>query len=449
MQRVMQSDEGSPPSAPGDYLTRGEALEILQIKLQTLYAYVSRGWIRSIPQGPTGRRLYARQDVERMKTRAAARSGHASAAAGAMRWGEPVMQSTITEITRHGPCYRGIAALDLVREKLTFEQVAERCWTVGSDVALPWRPCGWTMRAADARAHSGRISPRRDLVRFLAEIALFFGGGHQRHPSADIQLSEASRLIATMVQCLVHLRRTPGPHPARRPASIAAALLVNLGVSATPEKIAAIDAALILCADHELAQSTFVARIAASAGADMSECIAAAILTQTGMTAARSYERAEDFLRGCRTPAQARRLFDVESEAHRNLPGFNHPLYPEGDPRAIYLIDVARKLTAPHPAAAPLYLALEIAAQRDCLPSLEVGLVVLTIALGLPARSACGLFVVGRTAGWVAHIMEQRNSGILLRPRANYLPGEVPVLSMHPAEGGVACATPKPARHLQ
>jgi citrate synthase len=440
--RKTTQDDGYPPSgAAGDYLTRSEALEILQIKLQTLYAYVSRGWIRSVPQGPTGRRLYSRQDVERMKSRADARSGHASAAAGAMRWGQPVIQSNITEITKLGPSYHGIAAIDLVRSKLTFERVvAERFWAVEGTVTLPWRASGAEVRAAVLRAR-GPINPRRDLVRFLAETALWFGGGHRKHPpSTAVQLSEASGLIATMVQCLVCLTRAPQATVPRGARSIAATLLSNLGVVPTPEKIAAIDAALILCADHELAQATFVARIAASAGADMGECIAAAILTQTGMTSARSYECAEDFLRGCRTPAHTRRLFDVEFAAHRNLPGFNHPLYPDGDPRAACLIQLARELTAPHHAVAPLYLALEIAAQRGCLPSLEVGLIVMAVALGLPPRSACGLFIVGRTAGWVAHIIEQRVSGVLLRPRADYLPDAMPGPATDQLDPAAACA---------
>lgn len=428
----MQRGPNLRPAVPSDHLTRAETLEILRIKLQTLYAYVSRGWIRSVPHGAKGRRLYARQDVERMKTRADARGGHASVAAGAMRWGEPIIQSAITEITLRGPCYRGVAALDLVRDKQTFEQVAERLWTAGGDAPPPWRPCARTVRFADALARSGRIDPGRELVRFLADVALSFGHEQHRMPVAtDVLLGEARRLIATMAYCLSHLRRTPAARPPGRPGCVATTLLSGLGVLPAPETVAAIDAALILCTDHELAQSTFVARIAASAGADMGECIGAAILTQTGMTAARSYERAEDFLRGCRTPAHARRLLDAECEANRNPPGFNHPLYPAGDPRAAYLVDVAKRLAAPSRASEPIYLALEIAARYGCLPSLEAALILLAVALGLPPRSPCGMFIVGRTAGWVAHVMEQRVSGVLLRPRARYSPSDAPALMHH------------------
>ncbi len=127
----------------------------------------------------------------------------------------------------------------------------------------------------------------------------------------------------------------------------------------------------------------------------------------------------------------ARRLFDAECAANRNPPGFNHPLYPAGDPRAAALVEVARRLAAPSRASEPIHLALEIAAGYGCLPSLEAGLILLAVALGLPSRTPCGLFIVGRTAGWVAHVMEQRVSGVLLRPRARYAPSDSPALAHH------------------
>ncbi|WP_233836411.1 citrate synthase [Paraburkholderia sp. ZP32-5] len=427
MQRNRQDGAaGLAPPPGGDYLTRAETLALLQIKLQTLYAYVSRGWIRSVPQGDKGRRLYARQDVERMKSRADARSGHAPVAAAAMRWGEPIISSTLTEITAQGPRYRGVAALDMAREGQPFEAAVKALWDTGDELTLSWQPCARTLRFADAWPRIADLQPRRELVRFFADIALRFGGEHLRGArSADAQFVAASRMIATMAHCLVHLRRSHDGAAAtvvrKRGGGLSATLLAVLGGTVSPQHIAALDAALVLCADHELAQATFVARIAASAGADVGECVAAAILTQTGLTSARSYEATEDLLRACKTTAQAQRLFDEHYAAHRNLPGFNHPLYPEGDPRARYLIDVTRRLEGRHASVEPLYAALDIAARYGCLPSLEIGLTLLTIALGLPPRSAFALFIISRLAGWVAHIVEQRKSGALIRPRADYL----------------------------
>src|SRR5262245_27008220 len=102
----------------GDYLGRTEVLGLLGIKPQTLYAYVSRGLIRSVPH-PDGRSsLYAREDVDRVRARSAARAGRALIAAAAIRSGEPVIDTAITEITEEGPRYRGRLASDLARTQV-------------------------------------------------------------------------------------------------------------------------------------------------------------------------------------------------------------------------------------------------------------------------------------------------------------------------------------------
>src|SRR4249920_2203976 len=109
------------PEEGADYLPARDALAILDVKPQTLYAYVSRGWIRSVPQAGTREKLYSRDDVDRVRLRSLARAGHGAAAASAMRWGEPVIHSSITEITPEGARYRGRLATDLARTGHAFE----------------------------------------------------------------------------------------------------------------------------------------------------------------------------------------------------------------------------------------------------------------------------------------------------------------------------------------
>lgn len=110
------------------YATAAEAMQLLNVRQQTLYAYVSRGWIRSIPQQGKKARLYLRDDISRVGSRSAARAGHGAAAASAMNWGEPIFPTSITEITSQGPRYRNYLAADLVREGHSFEAVAELLW---------------------------------------------------------------------------------------------------------------------------------------------------------------------------------------------------------------------------------------------------------------------------------------------------------------------------------
>ena len=99
------------------YLSAREAAELLNIRKETLYAYVSRGMVRSVSDsGPSRARLYLRDDLERLRVKAGARGGHEAAAATAMNLGAPIVPTSITEITPQGPRYRGHLATDLVVE---------------------------------------------------------------------------------------------------------------------------------------------------------------------------------------------------------------------------------------------------------------------------------------------------------------------------------------------
>src|SRR6185436_12773289 len=112
-----------------DFLSAAEAARFLGVKRETLYAYTSRGLLRSEP-GARGRgRRYSRSDLERLKARGEARAGHGPVAAGALRWGEPVLATAISSIRVSGPAYRGQSAVDLARSGASFESVAELLFT--------------------------------------------------------------------------------------------------------------------------------------------------------------------------------------------------------------------------------------------------------------------------------------------------------------------------------
>src|SRR4051794_24674816 len=126
----------------------------LGIAVRSLYAYVSRGQVRSVP-GERGRpRLYALSDVERLRIRRDARAGHGAVAAGALRWGEPVLDSAITAITPRGPAYRGRLAVELIETGTLFENVAELLWSGHlSDAPIHWP------RSAVPLAHLNKLIP--------------------------------------------------------------------------------------------------------------------------------------------------------------------------------------------------------------------------------------------------------------------------------------------------
>jgi citrate synthase len=102
------------------------------------------------------------------------------------------------------------------------------------------------------------------------------------------------------------------------------------------------------------------------------------------------------------------------------LPGFGQPLYPEGDPRAAAILaSLAQAAPEAHALAkTAAELGLRLTGRH---PNVDFALAAAAVGLGLPRNAALGLFIVGRTVGWIAHAMEQYESGILIRPRARYM----------------------------
>src|SRR5438067_11190377 len=114
--RVRNASRAGSDGPESEYMSAAEAARSLKVKPQTLYTYVSRGLIRSLAQLDQRSRLYYREDVEKMRARSEAR--HGASAEAAMRWGQPVVSTAITEITPDGPRYRGHAAVELARAGL-------------------------------------------------------------------------------------------------------------------------------------------------------------------------------------------------------------------------------------------------------------------------------------------------------------------------------------------
>jgi citrate synthase len=108
--------------------------------------------------------------------------------------------------------------------------------------------------------------------------------------------------------------------------------------------------------------------------------------------------------------------------AGRHLHGFGHALYPDGDPRARGLLDLAAEAWAGRPELARIAAMQEEALRRARLrPNLDFGLAVIARCAGLPPGTASAIFALGRCAGWTAHVLEQRRSPGLIRPRAKYV----------------------------
>jgi len=414
------------PAQGSEYLSAEQAAKLLRVKPQTLYTYVSRGLIRSVAQLDGKQRLYYREDVENVRTRGEARHGLGATAESAMRWGgQPVINTAITEITPAGPCYRGRPAVDLATDGCSFEAVAELLWTG----VLHHEPVRWEQESLpEDFAHlmdgvalqGGKLPMPRAYA--LATSMLGVAETARSEMRRGSTISAARQLIFALAGCIGYLARPPGFHTPRPGRSVAESITAAFEGEGRPEATAAINQALVLCADHELSSSTFAVRVAASTGAELRASVLAGIAAHSGATLGGGCDRAEYLLRDARTRGDVRRRLAETERAGARIPGFNLPVYPKGDPRARHLLQLAHSFASQNERAQLIYAFIEEAEQRLHLrPSIEVGLVALSAALGLPERSASALWTLGRTAGWIAHVMEQRLAGFVLRPRAKYV----------------------------
>jgi citrate synthase len=275
-------------------------------------------------------------------------------------------------------------------------------------------------RALEAVLQQGFERPR--MMRVFSIVATVLGGGTLEQ---ELRMGSTERLSRQMLFAFAGACGLLGPRGVylqpQVEQSLALHVMEAMGVTKAPALEHAINTALILSADHELSSSTFSARIAASTGATLHACIVAALATHQGAALAGGADAAEDLIESLHSNADLKsRLAEAELKGQR-LPGFGLPIYPNGDPRAALMIKLAQQ-TAPGSAQADLALRfMEGVNERLGLhPNIEMGLVVLCNAWRMPPRSACALWGIGRTAGWIAHTMEQRLAGFTIRPRGLY-----------------------------
>ncbi|PTA66511.1 citrate/2-methylcitrate synthase [Deinococcus arcticus] len=393
-----------PPSAP---LTTAQACAALGVKPATLYAYVSRGLVRSEPGPPgTRERRYHAGDVAALSARQAGRRDPQAAVQASLNWGQPVLDSALTTVLDGRLIYRGQLAVELAGWA-TVEEVAALLWTgeAAGHPALPLR----------ARLNLGG-HPRAGRALEALGYALTHAGAHDpaAHDSRpEARLRQAARTLGLLYATLErHCRVPPAPD-----------LPLHLRLArawARPAGAGLLRRALVLLADHELNVSAFAARVTASSGAGLAHSVLAALCALQGHRHGLAPLRAHDLLQSAlhRDPRAA-----LHEAARRfgQAPGFGHPLYPAGDPRAAALLAA---LAQEQPAAPGVQAALALcgAAQAETgdHPTLDLALAALIHALDRDAEDTATLFALGRAVGWLAHALEAGQGG-LLRPRARYV----------------------------
>ena len=407
------------------HLTAREAARFLGVKPATIYAYVSRGLIRSERIAPGRERRYRRSDVLRLKRRAEVRADPGTAARHAFEHSAaPILDSSLTLITEQELYYRGHAATALARTH-TFEQVVALLWCgdLQEPVAELARPVPPFVERTWVQSAGRPLDPWFAFQSVLPRLAAADPAAEDLNPAAVRRTG--ARVILAELACL---ERLATPRRLRAPDGSVVRSLAHAWGTADPELAAAlIEPALVLLADHELNVSTLAARTAASARASPYHAVLAGLAAAHGTLHGRASILVGELLRTVSHPRRARQVVGEYLRSRRPLPGFGHRVYRIRDPRAVALLQHLHEAAPGHPALEVAEAVAEAVHEMvtDAPVNVDLPLAVLATVLGLPAAASETLFIVARTAGWIAHALEQYRRGGLLRPRARYV-GPVP-----------------------
>jgi citrate synthase len=384
-----------------------DAARKLGVSRATLYAYVSRGLIRSAPEpGKPRQRRYAREDVERLRGRSEERRDPSKTAERALHWGVPVLESSITLIDGGRLFYRGRDVADLA-VNCSVEEVAALIWTGETDadvftstqlhVVAGSKSGGGLPFVARAQSMLPLVGAR-DLLAFdLRPRAVAQCGWRILNLLASVA-AESSDLEPTIEETLRKYWLPKSAHATEL-----------------------IRAALILCADHELNVSSFAARCVASAGATPYAVVLAGLAAIEGAKHGGMSARVDTMLDELRRGRDLRRTLTERMRRGEPLVGFGHRLYEDGDPRARVLLEMLQKR---FPKSSELAFALDVANVGEELsgdrPTVDFALVALGRVLKLDSGAPLTLFALSRTIGWIGHAIEQYARDEIIRPRARY-----------------------------
>jgi citrate synthase len=364
-----------------------EAARRLGVKVPTLYSYVSRGHIAA-HRGADGRRIAFRADEIEERARRLRRSAHSDVRVVTITTG-------VSELTPDGPSYRGRPAVALV-DDTSFEEVADLLWATPSGT---WRP----------DPHIVELTARSNLAaRDRLRLAVVLSGAHDAmradlRPEAVVRA--ARRLIATMIASLPGEPGQVSDGVWDRP--LASTLAGRLGAATVTDELrGAVNAILVIQADHELAPSTLAVRVAATTRADCYD----SLLSGLGAISGPVHGGASDYVRRLLDSARSSGVDRALGEALRwqgSLPGFGHVDYAEGDPRFRPLMRFFERLADDD--ARALVQAVVTRAEAQHLPSPNVDLAIgaITFAADLAPDAGETLVTVSRTAGWVGHYLEE------------------------------------------
>lgn len=377
------------------WISMSEACRLLGVQPQTVYAYVSRNKLEVMPDPADSRRsLYRAEDVAGLARRKEAGRKYETLANNTLFGSEPSIPTALCTFFRGRPYYRGRDAVNLARSA-SLEEAAGLLWAAEQaiDFSCP--------NQLEAGHEPGRAAA------FTALASLAAVGHSTRGRLTRVLHNEGQSLVGQLANAFgaqpgsqpLHLRFAAGW---KQPAPVAELLRT----------------AMVLLLDHELTSSAFATRIAASTGASLPACLLAGLTTLSGPLHGDASGRVQTLF------SEVERLGDDRVLAHHlstGLPfaGFGHHLYPDGDPRAAALLAL---LEPPEAIARFIH---KVTSLTGLQPNIDVALAALIAHHRLPADAAFGLFATARSAGLLAHSLEQLSVAQVIRPRGRYV-GQTP-----------------------
>lgn len=386
------------------YLSASEAAAELSVSQATLYAYVSRGMVRSEPNPEGPGKRYRADDVRALRGRRAPPGDEPARGGEALAWGTPVLDSAISLIAADGLFYRGASAIAL-SETATLEHVACLLWDVSG--ADPFTDDFQWSEKLDPVLRAVADARPIDRVGALMPLAI-------EHDPLAFNRTRAGRVVtgARILRMVAQL--IAGASPSRDPVH---RVLARAWCPKHKHGEDLIRRALVLLADHELNASAFAARVVASTGTSLYDVVAAGLAALKGPRHGGAASRAARLVKTLSSGDLRAEIRERVALGER-FPGFGHPLYPGGDPRAVALLGALAKAGADPRFVEELPHA--ITASTGEAANIDFALAVLGQTLSLPQDSGMAIFALARTAGWIAHAIEQGEGGSLIRPRARY-----------------------------
>ena len=345
-----------------------EAARRLGVSTATLYSYVSRGRVRRTIGADGRSSLFDVDELEEL--RAKNRRPPPPPPTIDVR-----IASAVTQLDEAGLRYRDVPVDELVDSP--YEQVCALLWGTPPPTLRPQTVPGC------GPAPSGRVM---DLVQLVAGMEL-----------PDDPVAAADRLLGTIPGAFGGSTSPDRPYTDR---------LVRAWVPhPSVELVRAVNAALVLLADHELATSTLAVRVAASVRSSPAAAFVAGLATMDGAVHGSASHHAHRLLADCRREGPDRVLDRLRTD-RRRVPGFGHSIYRGRDPRFGLLLDRVQSLPDPRGRLGTVTDLISVAGRFIAQPpNVDLALGSLTYVAGLPPD--CPLFAIARIAGWVAHYREE------------------------------------------